>query len=190
MWLTGMWGIGSGLLVAAQPAELDHRITETHADQSTVTLQNPLTHVHAAGTAVVRSFQPFTAPAEHDPALYLGFDRPFANQPMTLYAQAEPPLPGELVNRQPVEHPAQVVWEYASPIGWRSLGAEDETLAFGERGLIRFIGPDDFTAHTEFGQARYWLRAPVVSGGVRLATTVAAHPHQYDLESASDHARA
>src|SRR5262249_44483338 len=53
----------------------------------------------------------------------------------------------------------RVVWEYSGAAGWRSLGAVDETKAFAESGLIRFLGPADFTARTEFGQPRYWLRA-------------------------------
>lgn len=164
------WQVGDRVHMApGQPtAELNHQITAIDTELAMVTLQSPLGQVHAAGTAVVRSFQPFTAPAEHDPALYLGFDRPFANQPMTLYAQAEPPLPGEIVNRNTVEQPAQVVWEYASPTGWATLGAEDETLAFSERGVIRFIGPDDWTAGAEFGQTCYWLRARWSQGDFAL----------------------
>ena len=40
------------------------------------------------------SFSPFTNDSNLRPALYLGFDQPFANEPTTLYLQADLPQPG------------------------------------------------------------------------------------------------
>ncbi|MBW4493635.1 MAG: baseplate J/gp47 family protein [Oscillatoria princeps RMCB-10] len=97
-------------------------------------------------------------------ALYLGFDRAFGNRPVALYARVEPPLPGEIAKANPVKEPARVVWEYASPAGWARLGVEDETDAFSKNGLVRFVGPGDFTPRAEFGQSLYWLRARWESG--------------------------
>ncbi len=111
-----------------------------------------------------KSFQPFTRTADANPALYLGFDKPFANRPVALYARVEPPLPGEIAAANPVTAPARVVWEYASSAGWAQLGVEDETAAFTESGLVRFIGPQDLTRRPEFGQSLYWLRARWESG--------------------------
>ncbi len=116
-----------------------------------------------AAAAKGTPFSPFIATTETRPTLYLGFDQPFDNRPMALYFQVDPPRPGEIADavRAPVANasPPRVVWEYSGATGWRSLGAVDETKAFAESGLIRFIGPADFTARTEFGQKCYWLRA-------------------------------
>lgn len=117
----------------------------------------------AAKTAGLPSFQPFTVTTEMRPALYLGFDQPFDNRPMTLYLRVEPPRPGEIAeavrNATPDAVAPRVVWEYASGGEWRSLGAVDDTNVFAESHVIRFVGPPDFTVRTEFGQERYWLRA-------------------------------
>ncbi len=106
------------------------------------------------------TFNPFTPTTDTRPAIYLGFNQPFANELTTLYGQTDSPLPGEVATRQAVTEAAQVVWEYAAGSGnWKLLGAEDETQGFSERGTIRFIGPVDWVAASEFGQSLYWLRA-------------------------------
>ncbi len=104
---------------------------------------------------------PFTLTEDKDPALYLGFNKPFANHPISLYAQVEPPEADEVsaINFSNTHLTSlKVVWEYYTPNGWQKLGVQDETSAFAERGLIRFIGRLDFTAKTEFGKSLYWLR--------------------------------
>ena len=104
---------------------------------------------------------PFTLTEDKDPALYLGFDKPFANHPISLYAQVEPPNPDEVstinLSTTNVTVP-KLVWEYSTTNDWQKLGVEDETSTFAERGLIRFIGQSDFAAKTEFGKPLYWLR--------------------------------
>jgi len=114
------------------------------------------------------AFLPFTPTRDTQPALYLGFDRPFANRPMALYARVEAPLPEEVmagIRRNVVAPPApRLVWEYSGPQGWARLGVQDETHTFAERGLVNFIGPADFTLQSQFGQPRYWLRARWTSG--------------------------
>ena len=114
---------------------------------------------HAHG----QQFTPFSTGDEPDPALYLGFDRPFDGRPATLYLQVEPPAPEEVAADQlaeidPTTRP-QVVWEYSGPDGWRALDAVDETDTLASRGLVRFVGPADLTARDRFGQRRCWLRA-------------------------------
>ncbi|MFJ4790909.1 putative baseplate assembly protein [Streptomyces sp. NPDC088794] len=108
------------------------------------------------------SVTPFTPNPEQDPALYLGFDRPFGNRPVTLYLQAEPPEPDEvtadrLAGTAPADR-AELVWEYSGPDGWRTLAAVDETATLTDRGMVRFVGPADLTAREHFGQSRCWLR--------------------------------
>lgn len=114
-----------------------------------------------------QSFQPFTHTLDKEPTLYFGFDKSFENKTVTLYAQAEPPLPNELSDDNPTEKP-QLVWEYSSPSGWQSLGVQDETQAFSQRGLIQFIAPVDFRQKETFGKQLYWLRVRWVAGNFRV----------------------
>lgn len=58
----------------------------------------------------------------------------------------------------------QLAWEYHTVAGWVSLGALDETQRFTDRGLIRFIGPTNWTAHQDFEQHGYWLRVRWADG--------------------------
>ncbi|OKH31281.1 hypothetical protein NIES2119_29170 [[Phormidium ambiguum] IAM M-71] len=109
--------------------------------------------------------QLFSLCADIRPTLYLGFDRPLPNRTITLYFQVEPPRPGEISQANAIATPARVVWEYRSPTGWVPLSLQDETEAFSQRGLLRFIGPSDFASCHEFGQSLYWIRARWESGG-------------------------
>lgn len=119
------------------------------------------THRLKAGAALA-PFPPFTPGADHDPALYLGFDQPFDPQPVTLYLQVEPPEPEEVSEDQLAEiDPAtrpQLVWEYSGPAGWQPLAALDGTEALAGRGLVQFVGPADLLARDCFGQRWCWLR--------------------------------
>jgi predicted phage baseplate assembly protein len=119
---------------------------------------------------VLQPFQPFKATADRERTLYLGFDKPFANRPTTLFTQVEPPQPKEVASQvQTIDtKPVQLVWEYASPSGWSRLGVKDETSAFAERGLIQFIGPRDMIKTSEFGQELYWLRVRWQEGQFRV----------------------
>ena len=126
-------------------------------------------------------YEPFTPTEETRPALYLGFDRPFANRATTLYARVEPPLFGEGPGGDTAEGaPARVAWEYLGESGWTNLGAQDDTGAFRERGPVRFIGPANFQSSSQFGRTAHWVRARWESGeypllprmGAVLANTV------------------
>jgi hypothetical protein len=112
-------------------------------------------------------FTPFTPTADTEPALYLGFDQPFSQRSVTLFLEAEPPLPEQVAAEQLAgADPAtvaqtsavQTTWEYGSPAGWRPLGAVDETQALSSRGLVTFIGPADLAPRSCFGQTLSWLR--------------------------------
>ncbi|APR88476.1 hypothetical protein A7982_13825 [Minicystis rosea] len=115
-------------------------------------------------------FKPFTHAPGDGPALYLGFDRPFSNQPMTLYVEVAAPTPVEIAAstlldpQAQAQVPAQIVWEYAGPGGFSSLGTEDETHGLHGSGLVRFIGPADFVARTAFQKNLYWMRARLAAG--------------------------
>jgi hypothetical protein len=119
-------------------------------------------HTAAARAGQGPLFTPFTPTADTQPALYLGFDQPFSQRSVTLFLDVEPPLPeqvaaGQLAEADPAAA-AQTTWEYASPAGWRPLGAVDETQALSSRGLVTFVGPADLIPRWCFGQTLSWLR--------------------------------
>jgi len=141
-------------------------IEAVNLDRQTVTLRSALTQDLAKNTKVLQSFQPFKVTADQYPVLYLGFDKPFANRPTSLFAQVEPPNP-KSVQLSDTES-VRLVWEYASPSGWSWLRVQDETNAFAERGLIQFIGPTDWKKTSEFGQELFWLRVNWQEGQFRV----------------------
>ena len=120
------------------------------------------------GNDSAQGFAPFTPTVDAEPAAYLGFDRPFDNRSVTLYAQVLPPTPEQVLpnefQEKVYDDPPQLIWEYATADGWARLGVIDETKAFSDRGLIRFIGPRDFTRRPRFGHNLCWLRVRWVSG--------------------------
>lgn len=202
------------------------------AKAATCLIYNDFTYARPTG-----AFTPFTPARDRDPALYLGFDAPFPNRPLTIYLQVESLVPGKLTDRtsslldsearkqqnqsgqpkirveqvqgfqagqviriapgsrfqedheivaiqpepssvageltltanlaythavntriQRIPAAPRLLWEYASAKGWKSLGAIDETELLTQRGLVRFIGPEDAAQQSEFGQSLYWLR--------------------------------
>ncbi|MFY1671338.1 putative baseplate assembly protein [Plantactinospora sp. WMMB334] len=119
-----------------------------------------VTHRHHAGGPW--DVTPFAPNPQRDAALYLGFDQPFGNRPVTLYLQVEAPEPEDVVADRlatvDLTDRADLVWEYSGAAGWRTLAALDETGTLGERGVVRFVGPPDLTAREHLGQQRCWLR--------------------------------
>lgn len=136
----------------------------THFDLTACRSDNDFTYVDhtQANQDTETIFIPFTPTSDHQPALYLGFDRPFDNRSVTLYAQVEPPPPDAVIpaifEAAVDAHPPQVSWEYSNREGWGRLGVIDETNAFDGRGLIRFVGPKGFMARPLFGNNLYWIR--------------------------------
>ncbi|BAY29280.1 hypothetical protein NIES2107_11210 [Nostoc carneum NIES-2107] len=125
-----------------------------------VPLSNCLSYKNFIYQVYSTNFQPFVKTTNEDtkPTLYMGFDRPFPNRAIALYFQVEPPTAQELATATiNVEKPI-LVWEYFNGKIWIKLSVIDETAALSERGLIKFIGPSDFTATQEFNQTLYWLR--------------------------------
>ncbi|MEG4304895.1 baseplate J/gp47 family protein [Microcoleus sp. D3_18a_C4] len=132
-------------------------------DRNLVIFTKALNYYHHGGSRVIRSFHPLTPQINPESALYLGFNKPFPNRPNTLYLQVEPPQQEEIAphaNRGQSDINLQrIAWEYASSNGWQTLVVEDETQAFAEKGLIKFIGPTDSIPSPYFGKEFYWLRA-------------------------------
>ncbi len=220
-----------------------HQIEYINPQTCQLILAESLSQAYSKDTPIDCHFRPFIPTLDKKPSLYLGFDKPFGNQTVTLYAQVNPPSPKELSTSETVlkeaaniedksikfdaitgwqkegnieiENPnnskqydkykyiirnkeeqtnndqqenqitvdppllrnysqgtrviypikpelvcikPELVWEYFSPLGWQTLGVNDETKAFSHRGLIQFIAPSDFTKSIIFNQDLYWLR--------------------------------
>ncbi|AFY33616.1 baseplate J/gp47 family protein [Calothrix sp. PCC 7507] len=141
-----------------------------------VILTAKITKSYTKNITINRYFRPFTPTIDREATLYLGFDKSFENKTVTLYAQVEPPLPDELsaeaANSEPIPPQStnlnRLVWEYSSPLGWQSLGVQDETQGFTQRGLIQFIAPVDFSERETFGKQLYWLRVRWQGGNIRV----------------------
>jgi len=145
-----------------------HVLVTRNADRVTVDRVPPdgdLTTITSEGGG---GLVPYVADAESDPALNLGFDRDFGEEPVTLFLPVEPPLPREVAGEGRVAQPGgtalAVVWEYAGPRGWQPLAVDDGTGGFADQGLVRFVGPPDQAAGTVAGRDGYWVRARVDGG--------------------------
>lgn len=114
------------------------------------------------------SWSPFTATEDKNSTLYLGFNKPFPNRAITLYFQVETPTAKDLSAATTNLTKPRLVWEYFNGQVWTKLSVIDETAAFSDRGLIKFIGPSDFTATQEFNQTLYWLRVRWEKGEFRV----------------------
>lgn len=134
-----------------------HQIEYINPQTNQLILAESLSQNYLKDPPIYCHFRPFIPTIDKNPSLYLGFDKPFGNQTVTLYAQVNPPSPEELSQVISRSNP-QLIWEYFSSLGWQTLGVNDETKAFSHRGLIQFIAPSDFTPSTIFNQALYWLR--------------------------------
>ncbi|MGI5132201.1 putative baseplate assembly protein [Pseudonocardia sp. CA-107938] len=113
---------------------------------------------HPAGSV----FTPFTPGPDADPALYLGFDRPFDPLPVTLYLQVEQPAPEDVAADRfaDVDRSTrpELVWEYSSPDGWSPLAAVDRTEGLAASGTVEFVGPADLVPADRYDHHCHWLR--------------------------------
>ncbi|WP_298269425.1 putative baseplate assembly protein [Geobacter sp.] len=104
--------------------------------------------------------------ADPDPALYLGFDHAFPEQPVTLYAASMPrSFAGSVIKEGKggggAAPPAgELRWEYFGGGTWRELTLIDGTEAFTASGTAQFLTPADMAPLARFDATpRYWVRA-------------------------------
>jgi len=133
-------------------------------------------HTEAAANEL-KPFQPFQPIAEESPSLYLGFDRPFPNAPVSIFVNTVENLGLEMSSQFKellVKHYAEqrsqgaeqrVVWEYWAGQEWVGLGVNDRTDNFTQSGMIDFVGPKNLLPTKRFGESLYWLRARLEMGG-------------------------
>jgi hypothetical protein len=122
---------------------------------TTARTENNFTFASVDLTSPTKAFQPFAAPAEDQPACYLGFDSPFAPNPVSLYVAVEEAV----LSAKP-----RVVWEYWNGTQWRNLGVKDGTTNCTESGMVEFIGPADGVKKSLFKAEACWVRARLEQG--------------------------
>jgi hypothetical protein len=125
-----------------------------------------------------------------EPALYLGFDAPFANGPVALYVGVEPVSAAKDIHAA-LPDPLELTWDYgAAGEEWRDLPVVDDTSALSVSGLVSFIAPADLAARTLFDRTHYWLRVRCTKGDARAIrlrrlltnTTWAVHARTVERE--------
>src|SRR5215471_4462098 len=133
-------------------------IRSVRVDQS-VTVTGPpeavLTYNDFEYRLVAAPFAPFESTHDARTCCYLGFafeGRAFPSRSMSLYFN--------VTDRGEASDDASlpVVWEYWNGKAWTAWTVRDETCGLRSSGLIRFLAPPDFSAVSEFGRKRYWLR--------------------------------
>jgi hypothetical protein len=127
------------------------------------------------------SFQPFILITSHavdtnneffaeEPAIYMGFDRPFGDVFISMFAHLK-----DIVSKEvfPLETGfPQLVWEYVSQvngnISWKPLDVQDGTANLTSSGTVDFLGPNDSGKIRTFdllAEAElYWYRARLKEG--------------------------
>jgi hypothetical protein len=94
-------------------------------------------------------FEPFIAVSRKNPDLFLAFDHPFSNKLHNIYFPVEGTYDKDKVVR----------CEYSHSEGWKTLHlVKDDTENLTRRGLVKLMGPTDWTAHSQFGHEAFWLR--------------------------------
>jgi Baseplate J-like protein len=140
---------------------------------------------------------PFRASTEAETALYLGFSLPkgrsrFPNRKISILVSVEEPARVSSASLARLLAPGQqpiIKWAYSSSSssdGWSKLFVRDATESFSRSGIVEFLAPADFAAHSDFERDdTYWLRAVVQQAlgqafdpklrGVFANTVMAAH---------------
>ena len=104
--------------------------------------------------------------ADRAPSLYLGFDKVFPEEPMTLYFVVAPrEANAELVAARTRLLSAQpsLRWEYFNGIAWVELSVLDRTMQFSQSGTVDVLIPADIERLAKFDlEEIYWIRAVLV----------------------------
>ncbi|ADP85023.1 putative baseplate assembly protein [Pseudofrankia inefficax] len=115
---------------------------------------------------------PFVGSDESDPALHLGFEGDFGQEPVTLFFPVSPPRPQDVAGDGGAAGPEggtgvsalSLVWEYSGPRGWQPLAVVDATGGLADPGTVRFVGPPDQAPRTVAGRDGYWVRVRAAGG--------------------------
>jgi hypothetical protein len=108
-------------------------------------------------------FAAFSSVSDATAALYLGFDKPFPSDLISLY-----------VNIQEVDGVTgpTLTWEYWDGSSWDELAVQDETEQLVQPGMIEFVGPSDAAPLARFGTPLYFVRGRLREDGDPVETTI------------------
>lgn len=115
--------------------------------------------VSTARTTTTDSIEPFVELPESGQTLYVGFDGPLENGPLSLFFATD----GHIYPRS---FDPGVQWEYCTDPGvfeWEKLDFDDGTDGLTERGMVEFTLPTPTEAFELFGRTQHWIRARVTS---------------------------
>ena len=108
-------------------------------------------------------FAAFSSVADATAAVYLGFDKPFPSDLISLYVNIQ--------EADGTTGPA-LTWEYWDGGSWVELAVEDETEQLLQPGMIEFVGPSNAAALARFGTPLYWVRGRLREDGDPVQTTI------------------
>jgi len=137
----------------------------------------------ALAAEAYKTFVCFRSNPEATPALFMAFDRPFPEKPVSIYVRLaeEPPRDPEaalhpLLRREESEAPSpnRIVWEFHDGDKWQPLMPKDGTRNFAHSGIVEIDGPRGWKQSEHFAHKGYWLRARLEAGGYQVAPAVAA----------------
>ncbi len=104
--------------------------------------------------------------ADTAPSLYLGFDKVFPEEPMTLFFVVAPrAFSGRPTKEQAAAAPApsdqpSVRWEYFNGAAWVELSVLDQTSQFTQSGTVDILTPANMAPLAKFDLKEiYWIRA-------------------------------
>lgn len=121
---------------------------------------------HWPGTA----FAPISQVAEVTPALYLGLDKAFPVDLVSLFFDIEE-------ENRAVAGPA-LLWEYWNGLNWRPVTAEDGTNGLAHPGIVSFIAPPDAKPLARFGVSLHWIRGRLLEDRTPLESLIrSVHPN-------------
>jgi hypothetical protein len=125
-----------------------------------------------------RGFQPFVALqsltpsiyADTAPSLYLGFDKLFPEELMTLFfvvaprafsGESNPKPAAALTTPESVQQSLR--WEYFNGVTWVELAVVDRTNRLTQSGMVDILTPADSAALAKFDlKETYWIRATLI----------------------------
>jgi baseplate J-like protein len=102
-------------------------------------------------------FSPFRKLEDEYPSIYFGFDQKVEKGPVILYFSLKE------IELQEGSLPS-LEYYYYTITGWKKLNVIDDTKDLTRRGIVKFLIPLDFAAHSRFGKNLYWLKAVDTKG--------------------------
>jgi Baseplate J-like protein len=104
--------------------------------------------------------------ADAAPSLYLGFDRVFPGESMTLYFVVAPRGPSPQLAAAPSKSASaqhSLRWEYFNGVAWVELSVLDRTSQFSQSGTVDVLIPADMATLAKFDlEEIYWIRAMLI----------------------------